>query len=199
MATANYIKTGNLISLINDVDPKNQMYIEILNDTDLGLGVSPLNYTAVIDLAKEEITWLNDGAGEIRPNITPAPTEAARISRRTGEYWIEIDGKRTTSRSLKDLLADGLKRIEGVKPGSLEKLSALKPRSRRIVAHDPKDLFDSQHLARDFAEPLMNGWFYGTNNSGAETRSWLRRAAECAGLKWGMDVKTSLTPTVDDL
>ena len=42
-----------------------------------------------------------------------------------------------------------------------------------------------------FSEKLVDGWWFGINNSAAETLSWLRRGAEIAGLEWGKDVETS--------
>jgi hypothetical protein len=64
------------------------------------------------------------------------------------------------------------------------------------VARDPSHLFDKQHLSEDHSERLIDGWWYGTNNSASQTRAWLQRACSCAGLKWGDDFKTSLTPTI---
>jgi len=72
----------------------------------------------------------------------------------------------------------------------------IKSRTRRIVARDPSHLFDKQHLSEDHSERLIDGWWYGTNNSASQTRAWLQRACSCAGLKWGDDFKTSLTPTI---
>jgi hypothetical protein len=97
------------------------------------------------------------------------------------------------------LLAEGLRAFEAAKPGTLEKLPHIKPRSRRIVSRDPKQLFDKPHLAKDYAEKLNDDWYFGTNNSAMETNTWLQRACSCAGLLWDKDFKTSLTPTIEDL
>jgi hypothetical protein len=108
-------------------------------------------------------------------------------------------GKRTECRSLKELLALALLSIEKAAPGTFHKLTHVKPRSRRIGARNPKDLFDKQHLAKDYAEKLgKEGWYFGTNNSAAETGNWLQPASEIAGLKWGEQFKTSLMLTTDD-
>jgi hypothetical protein len=116
-----------------------------------------------------------------------------------GDYWLAIRGKRIECESLKELLAEGLKAIERTKPGTFDNLSRIRGRSRRIVARDANQLFDKPHLVKEYAEPLINGWYYGTNNSARETNVWLQRAAECAGLAWGVDFTTNLGSTIDDL
>jgi len=65
----------------------------------------------------------------------------------------------------------------------------IKSRTRRIVARDPSHLFDKQHLSEDHSERLIDGWWYGTNNSASQTRAWLQRACSCAGLKWATTSK----------
>jgi len=81
---------------------------------------------------------------------------------------------RDGSVSAKQLLADGLKAIEAACPGTLEKLSHIKPRTRRIVARNPKDLFDEAHLVDEYSEQLAEGWWYGTNNSADRAKAWLQ-------------------------
>ena len=74
----------------------------------------------------------------------------------------------------------------------LDKLTQIRPRSKRIVSRDKKLLFVNEKMAEDYGEPLGNGWFFGTNNSSQETRAWLERACKCAGLEWGKDFKTNV-------
>jgi hypothetical protein len=69
-----------------------------------------------------------------------------------------------------ELLAESLKAIELSRPGTLEKLSHIKPKSKRIVSHVKKALFDSKHLSEGYGAKLLNGWWYGTNNSAQETK-----------------------------
>jgi hypothetical protein len=114
-------------------------------------------------------------------------------------YWFEIKGKRTECGSLKELLAEALKALERTKPGTLNNLSRMRGRSRRIVALDPSQLFDRPDLAKKYAEKLVNGWYFGTNNSAEQTNVWLQRAAECAGLAWGKDLMANLAPTLEEL
>lgn len=176
--------------------------VRILASNRLALGTDPLTPSAVIDLSTERV--LPFSATEQAPEATqPEPSQWSsnsvdvpgswRVSRRGGEYWFELNGKRSAFHSLRDLLAGGLRTLEQARPGTLEKLSLIKPRSRRIVAHDPKDLFDKDHLAKECAEKLMDGWYYGTNNSANETNTWLERACSCAGLTWDTEFKTSIS------
>jgi hypothetical protein len=66
-------------------------------------------------------------------------------------------------------------------------------------ARGSKLLFDRDDLAKNYAEKLNEGWFFGINNSANETNTWLERACSCAGMTWGQKFKTSLTPSIDDL
>jgi hypothetical protein len=120
------------------------------------------------------------------------PRPAARRSRQSGEYLMEINDHTIECHSLKELLAEGLKAFEAERPGTLEKLSNFKGRTKRIVARDPARLFDRSTLVKNYAEKLADGWWYGTNNSATETNNWLKRACEVAGLTWGKDVTTTL-------
>jgi len=191
MATVHFVKAATLVDLVTTADPKKTMFLRILSDTELGIGTDPFNPSAVIDLSKEAIVPFSEVA--VREPAAP------RTARQTGEHWYELKGKRTDCRSLKELLALSLLSIEKAVPGTLEQLTKVKPRSRRIVARDPKDLFDKPHLVKEYSEKLgKDGWYYGTNNSGPETSSWLERACAHAGLTYGTDFKTSLMLTTAD-
>lgn len=205
MASLSYMSSGKLADLLTKADPSRAMPVRVLSSHQLALGADPLTPSVVIDFSNETVVPLAPG-GALAPskpagNWTSNPGDVAawRATRRGGDYWYEFKGKKAVFHSLRDLLSEGLKALETTRPGTLDKLSQIKPRSRRIVARDPKLLFDRQHLAKEYAEQLMDGWYYGTNNSADETNAWLKRACECAGLTWDKDFKTSLTPTIDDL
>ena len=88
------------------------------------------------------------------------------------------------------MLKTGLLLLEASRPGMLEKLSREKSRVRRIVARDPKNLFENPKLFKDqHFEELAPGWWLGTNNSLQQVKVWLRRACECANLIWAEDFK----------
>jgi hypothetical protein len=122
-----------------------------------------------------------------------------RASRKGGEYWFELKGKRVETRSLRDLLGEALRAIEAERPRMLTSLTLMMPRSRRIVSQDPRFLYTKRELVEKYAAPLLPGWFYGTNNSAAETNAWLLRACQCAKLEWGKDFVCSLAPSIEDL
>jgi hypothetical protein len=201
---ASFVRASKLVDLLTAADPKKSMYVRVLSSNRLAVGIDPIKPSAVIDLSEEAVVPYADTNGNgqrdiLRTNPDLRETAGIRASRRGGDYWFEIRGRRTAYHSLKELLSGGLLAVESVKSGTLEKLSHVKPRSRRIVARDPKLLFDKVHLAKDYAEKLTDGWFYGTNNSANETNTWLERACIAAGLKWGEEFKTSLTFRIEDL
>jgi hypothetical protein len=203
MASLHFVKASKLVDLVTTADPNKAMYLQVLSKTRLAIGADPFNPSAVIDLSREAIVPFTEAKIEkdqdiVLTNPDVRDAVAFRASRRGGEYWFEMRGRRTDCHSLKELLASALIGIEKAVPGTLEKLTHVKPRSRRIVARDPKDLFEKPHLARDYAEKLADGWFYGTNNSANETSAWLQRACAHAGLRWGEDFKTSLMTLTGD-
>jgi hypothetical protein len=173
------------------------MFVRVLSTSTLLVGVDPLKPTHSIDLSTETIrAFPSDGGqpgtaaqSETREAVPPRP---ARLSRRSGDYWFKLKGKQFQQNSLKELLCEALRQLEELKPGTLQKLSAHRKRSRRIVSRDPKGLFRSERLASKYAEKLTDDWWYGTNNSAVETDSWLALAADCAGLTWFDDMETNL-------
>ena len=195
MASLAFISSSKLVELLKSSDPERKMYVRIMGTNRLALGTDPLQPSTVIDLSRETIgAFTASEAGQSRSN-PPAEEpkfNVSKITRRSGDYSFEIKGKQTECGSLKELLAEGLMALERAKPGTLENLSRIRGRSRRIVARDANLLYDKPHLVSEYAERLMSNWFYGTNNSARETNVWLQRAAECAGFKWGSDFSTNL-------
>lgn len=198
MANVTFIQASKLIDLLHACDPQNEMHVRVLSTSKLALGVDPLQPTHLINLSKEMTGPYHSSEPEIAfehvdaTRVPPSSSFAPKMTRRSGDYWFELNGHRSEHTSLKDLLGEGLRALEQIRPGTLEKLSHIKPRSRRIVARDPKQLFERSHLAKDYAEKLTDDWWFGTNNSANETATWLVRACQCAGLTWGKDFTTSL-------
>ncbi len=192
MANLSYTRTPKLADLLKAADPQGVMYIRVLNDNTLALGADPLKPTKIIDLSGESVApYAACVTAEGRLDEA-LPRADIRPGRRSGDYWFEIGGKRVQCGSLKELLAEALRTLERTQPGTLTILAKIRGRSRRIVARDPHKLFTKPHLVHDYAETLDGGWYYGTNNSARETNIWLQRAAECAGLEWGTEFRTSL-------
>ncbi|MBY0509662.1 MAG: hypothetical protein K2P94_05870 [Rhodospirillaceae bacterium] len=197
---ANVMSTTKLAELLTTSEPYKSMCIRILNN-QLVLGADPFQPNYVIDFSDESIRpYSSENLAQNVSLSAPPVREHYNIqtkgSRRSGKYWFEINNRREECGSLKELLAAGLRAIEHTRPGTLEKLSHIKPRSKRIVARDPKQLFEKDHLVKPYSEPLDGEWWYGTNNSDPETSSWLERACSLAELKWNVDFKTSLTTSL---
>ncbi len=190
MATVSFISAAKLVELVQSANKGGEMFVRVVSGNRLALGNDPMLPTISIDLSREKVGPYSEAKVAV-PEPAADPV-VARASRRSGDYWVEVRGNRIECGSLKELLAETLKAIEVTAPGTLEKLSHIKPRSKRIVSHDKKALFDLEHLSEEYGAKLANGWWYGTNNSAPETKTWLKRAVGCAGLKWGKDVRTSL-------
>lgn len=184
MAQLSFITTKKLSELLLKASSRGDLYASV-SEGRLCVGSDPMNPSSYVDLSSEEVVSLRD-----EPRGEPEPSEPR--TRNTGVYLLEVKGKTTEHTRQRDVLAEGLKAIETLKPGTLEKLSGVKSRTRRIVARDPKELFDKAHLADKHVSKLMDGWYYGTNNNAQETNRWLREGAELAGLKWGKDISTTL-------
>jgi hypothetical protein len=199
MASVSYMGAAKLAELLQKADAGAGLVVSVSSASRLALGKDPLHPTITIDFSKESIVPYEPikaktiGNAEATPaNIDTEQLAAVRMPRRSGSYWFEVLGTRSEVRSLRDLLRGSLLDIEKTKPGSLEKLSHIRPRSKRIVARDKKLLFASEAMSDEFAEQLGGGWWYGTNNSAQETHAWLQRACVCAGLTWGVDFKTNV-------
>jgi hypothetical protein len=195
---ASIMSAAKLADLLRSVHPQGAMHVQVLNER-LALGVNPLQPTHMIDFSSERVVPYAASLIEAASPGEGSRINGTKIPRRSGDYWFEIKGKRTECGSLKELLAEALKGLERTKPGTLDQLSRIRGRSRRIVARDANQLFDKPHLVKKYGEKLSNGWFYGTNNSARETSVWIQRAAECAGLTSGSDFLISLEPGVDGL
>ena len=179
---ATHIAATKLVELVEMANKGGKMYACVV-DGMLALGADPTNPTVAIDLSVEAVV-------PYRRDI--APKAIIRASRKSGDYWMEVMGERHEFGSLRDLLGGSLRSIEDLASGSLDKLSRIRPRSKRIVSRDKSALFDAPELVEKYAAPLMDGWWYGINNSADETRTWLERACSCAGLEWGSDFRTNL-------
>jgi len=187
MAHVSFVTAAKLIELLKAANSKGNMYVRVLTANQLALGTDPLNPTSIIDLSKEAVRSVSSQDAQTEAETPKSP----RLSRQSGKYLLDVKGNTIECPSLKDLLAQGLRELEKHQRGTLDKLSAIKPRTKRIVARDPQRLFDRSELAEKYAEKLTDGWWYGTNNSADETNTWLRRGADLAGLEWGKDFATS--------
>ncbi|TPL89003.1 hypothetical protein FJ950_01205 [Mesorhizobium sp. B2-3-14] len=194
MAQVSFITATKLIELLGCANERGDLSVSVLSSNQLALGIDPLKPTSVIDLSNETVRAidLEEAKKDGLPPEAGASLGSFRAPRQTGSYTLKFKGVTKDCWSLRNLLEEGLKSLEAYQPGVLDKLSAIKPRTKRIVARDPLHLFDQAALAHKYAQPLIDGWWFGTNNSAEETQTWLRRGAELAGLRWGSDVSTSM-------
>jgi hypothetical protein len=198
MASVSYIGAAKLAELLQTADAGTGLVVSVISASRLALGKDPLHPSVTIDFSKEAISpyepskakanWIAD---QTPPIIHAKALSAPKVPRRSGAHWFELLGNRKELGSLRDLLRAALLDIEKARPGSLEKLSHIRPRSKRIVARDKKSLFVMETSSEKFGQQLGGGWWYGTNNSAQETKAWLERACSCAGLAWGVDFKTN--------
>lgn len=199
MANVSFMPTSKLLELLRITDAQSEMFVQVTQEGRLALGIDPLHPTHLIDLSREKIILSGAKFGPVdKLQVTTTPEVRIPISprkrarRTSGNYWYEMNEQRISCGSLPELLSKGLRELEKFHPGMLDNLSNIKPRSRRIVARNPSDLFDKTHLAKDHAEQLLPGWWYGTNNSARETQTWLKRACSLSGLNWGREFRTNL-------
>ncbi|HEY3814733.1 MAG TPA: hypothetical protein VGL66_16055 [Caulobacteraceae bacterium] len=164
---------------------------QIWLDPQLGLvaGVFP-NAASRFDFGLEAAQILNvNTAGETKIVAKPPKVRVSLVSeapRFVRFHEIETVDAIYGLASMTQTLVRGLDLIEGMKPGTLEKLSNQKKRSKRPVARSRIDLYDVEH-SESHSEKLANGWFVATNNKATEAMSVLKRAASLADLKWGVD------------
>lgn len=141
------------------------------------------------DFPKPEMRF--DFGSESLVSVAPAPPKEKRVisflaqAKRVGQrYELETDDAIYKFGSATQLLIEGLNIIEEKVPGTLEKFSLRKGRSKRAVARTRAELYDYPHPDSHSAV-LKSGYFVATNNKDPEARGFLREAAEISGLKWG--------------
>ena len=181
------INAGNLIDRLTHLPKHQDLHVWVDGANRLAIGPNPVSTSVHSRFGVGENS-------EVNPHTDDAAVEnRVRMPRRSGSYSFEIFGRQITCRSLKELLAEALIQLEDLRTGTLDKLSHEMPRTKRIVARNASDLFPGKpNLSRRYSERLIDGWYYGTNNSAAEVEAWLKRAVLCADLTWAVDFKLHL-------
>lgn len=190
-----YIPASKLINLLKSVTAQGDQPVWIHAPDKLGIGYDQQKPHCFVDLATEKVlpglATESNHAPSSRVNLTDVPP-TQKPTRKTGKYLFDILGKTIECTSLKHMLGEGLREIERERPGMLSKLSNVKLRTKRIVAHKASELFDQPELSKKYAERLTESWWFGTNNSAVETNAWLERACGIAELRWGKEFTTTL-------
>jgi hypothetical protein len=184
MAIISYVSTERLAQALQGapsacvlVDPAGRLVC----------GESPLTPKLWFDFEAERFMPLAD---DDQHGQTATVTESSDQGRTTGVYRVRIRNQERAYKSLKALLRDTVLRFADEDPEFLQRLETQKPYTRRLVSRDKSRLFDSAHLAKDFSEKLTEGWWINTNNSAAQTRSWLIVIANVARLTWGREMES---------
>lgn len=121
---------------------------------------------------------------------SPRPAMVDEPVRLRGLWSVEVKGERSSAANMKDAYRILLLKLEDLMPGFLERFSQERSRSRKFVALNPVDLYDSApHLAEDHARSLKDDWYFDTNLSTEQVAKRARVAAKVAGLAYGRDVK----------
>lgn len=188
MAQVSFTQSKKLRDLLLKADPGGSLLVRVQSSTKLVLGHDPFNPIMTIDLAREAVKPYQKSSAAHGQVEEAQSTFKKKLPRQSGRHTLTLLGEQRDFPSLKELLAHALINIERAKPGTLEALSQIKPRSKRIVATSPTLLFEDQALCQEYSERLEGRWWYGTNNSRDETKRWIQRAAALAGLHWGRDV-----------
>jgi hypothetical protein len=199
VATFQIMETGALIGLLQTAENRGGKFVCIKDDRIL-LGENPLHPDLEIDFGSDKISARDTsaingtqaGIGQPKPQEPNAAQSLGFRTRVRGAHWFVLLGERSECRSVKDLFLSALKSLETKRPGTFEKLSHVKKRTKRIISRNRTALFEKQHLVEDYSLQIADGWWVGTNNSSQEVESWLRQAIECAGLQWGRDFTCSL-------
>ena len=189
MANKSFLGTTTLQTLLAQADQHGASVVWVYSENQLALGNDPFNPTYIVELGAEALRPVAPNDALPPPTV---PTPRGRPRRDYMRYFVAIRGERMNSSSLKELLSDALLGIEEVSPGTLDELTKVKPRTKRIVARDPSNLCEQKELVKQYAAKLTDGWWYGTNNNLEETLTWIQRAAKISALEWGKDIQTNI-------
>lgn len=184
MAISVSMPSGKLIALIRAADPSGRLHLKVLDDRRLALFSEWVALQAVIDLGSESIQkGVADEPLATRP--TPFGPRVVEIDfhaeRTSGPCHAEFDSVRIPARSQKELLIRSFMYLEDAFPGTLERLSHVKRRTKRIVSETVGELYERPHLSR-YATRILDRWWVATNNKSDEVRDWIRIAARLAGV-----------------
>ena len=151
-------------------------------DRELGLvtGVYPTPH-AKFDFGDERLISVKAERATFDKSRISHLAQARRVVRR---YELETETEIHIFGSATQLLVEGLNLVEDAVPGTLDKFTQRKGRSKRAVAKTREELYDVPHPS-SHSQQLKSGFFVATNNKDSEARGYLQQAVEIAGLHWG--------------
>lgn len=130
----------------------------------------------------------------VRPRPRPAReaggAPAGGPPRRRGLWSVEIGGRRIAAANLKQAYRLLLRELDAAYPHFLASFAGEKTFGRRYVARTPAGLYArSPHLARRYAAPIGDGWYFDANVSAGQVSRRARVAARLCGLCYGSDAR----------
>lgn len=126
-----------------------------------------------------------------RPTQPAVPNENGKPRRRyiNGRgYAVVLLGQREEAVSARDGMIKALEALQDLDATFLEKLSAEKGRTRRIVARRPEALYPGRPDLAHHSVKICGSWHVGTNYSLRDIRRILRIACNVAGIQYGRDL-----------
>jgi hypothetical protein len=118
--------------------------------------------------------------------VTPDPASI----RQRGLWVVDMKNERISAPNLKGAYKVFLLELQKLDSSFLERFSAERSRSRRFVSRQPDRLYmASPELAKDYAQPLGNGWYFDSNLSTQQVSKRIRVAARLCDLTYGKDVR----------
>jgi hypothetical protein len=185
---------------MDKLSEENISHVWIEGDGSLAFGAFP-RANFVFDFARERVALAQAGSNaEADGGLVESPSisghqpakmvdAAAKIRvslvhkapRVTGTYEIETKEHIYVLGSATQALLHGLEIVEKLAPGTLNKLSQYKKRSKRPVARARDELYEMPSQAK-YSEKLDNGYWVATNNKGHEAINVVKAAADLASL-----------------
>ena len=151
-------------------------------------------------LLREKVSQSSNRSNRRQGSSTPTPTPIdsdSKEKKRKGEGGqssrsgkLVILGEPFGYVDAKDAMVIVFKELERRQPGFCQRFHndpRNHGRTRRIIAQNPRDLYDLEHLAKNH-ERIDDNWVIGTNNSNLQKEKIITIAAEVAGLKFGSDI-----------
>ena len=120
--------------------------------------------------------------------VSAPPSSGTNGGGRSGE--LVILGKSFHYGEASEAMVIVFKELERRKPGFWQRFykdGRNHGKTRRIIAQDPRELYDHAHLEK-FHKQLGGNWVIATNHSRSAKKNIIRIAADVAGLEFGRDI-----------
>jgi len=116
------------------------------------------------------------------------PPKAPNVAVQNGKHVFHLLGEKFAAKSARQVLTVVLKQLHQHDSTFLKRLSMETGRTRRFVAACPEKLYPGRPDLAQFAYPLDDGWWVGTNYSKKDINRILKRACEVANITFGVDL-----------